>query len=125
MNLINAKVRKALEEFWTDSFTVYQKQKVTDPVTHITDFEEVQILTDIPCHLSIQSGPPAQGDPVASVSQSVQLFLSPDITIPPGCKIVVTRQNAVPREMVFTSSGIPGFFHNHQTINLVLFERYA
>ncbi len=125
MNLINANVRRALAMFWNDRCTVYQQQKTTDPVTHLTDFSDVPILIDEPCFLSLGSMPAAQGDPVARVSQSAQLFLSHDVNIPAGCRIVVTRPNDTDREMVFTASGTPGYFHNHQVIDLVELERYA
>ena len=123
--MVSAAAKRALEKLWTDTCTVYQRQKVTDPETHLTDFQETAILTDQPCKLSFKTLAAAQGDPAAVVSQEVKLFLSPDVTIPAGCKIVVTRPNETERELVFTSSGLAGMYHNHQEISLVPDERWA
>ena len=93
VNLENVReARKAaLESLWCDRCTVYAKEKVTDPKTHLTDFQETVILENQPCKLSFETLAAVSGDPVAAVSQSVKLFLSPDVEIPAGCKIVVTR----------------------------------
>ena len=123
--MVSTAARRALERLWTDTCTVYQRQKVTDPETHLTDFQDVVILTDQPCKLSFKTLAAAQGDPAAVVSQEVKLFLSPDVTVPAGCKIVVTRPNDTERELIYTASGLPGLFHNHQEITLVPFERWA
>ena len=123
--MVSAAAKHALETLWTDRVTVYRKQKVTDPVTHITDFQEVAILEDQPCKLSFETLAAAQGDPAAVVSQEVKLFLSPDVTVPAGCRVVVTRPNETERVLTYTSSGLAGMFHNHQEISLVPDERWA
>jgi len=123
--MVSAAARHALEKLWTDTCTVYQAQKVTDATTHLTDFQDVAILTDQPCKLSFKTLASAQGDPAAVVSQEVKLFLSSDVTVPAGCKVVVTRPNETERELTYTASGLPGLFHNHQEITLVPFERWA
>ena len=145
--MVNKAVQKALAALWTDRVTVYQNQKVTDPVTHITDFQEVPILEDQPCKLSFETLAAAEGDPAAAVSQAVKLFLSPDVTVPAGCRVVVTRSirsncprqfgqslsnspedcltNETERVLTYTSSGLAGMFHNHQEISLVPEGRWA
>lgn len=123
--MVNKAVQKALAALWTDRVTVYQNQKVTDPVTHITDFREVAILEDQPCKLSFETLAAAEGDPAAAVSQAVKLFLSPDVTVPAGCRVVVTRPNERERVLTYTSSGLAGMFHNHQEISLVPESRWA
>ena len=120
--MVNKAVQKALAALWTDRVTVYQNQKVTDPVTHITDFREVAILEDQPCKLSFETLAAAEGDPAAAVSQAVKLFLSPDVVIPAGCKVIVTRQG---RTFTYASSGEPGVFRDHQEISLTLFKGWA
>ena len=123
--MVNKAVQKALATLWTDRVTVYQNQKVTDPVTHITDFREVPVLEDQPCKLSFETLAAAEGDPAAAVSQAVKLFLSPDVTVPAGCRVVVTRPNETERVLTYTSSGLAGMFHNHQEISLVPESRWA
>ena len=115
--------RAALESLWRDRCTVYAREKVTDPETHLVDFRETVTLENQPCKLSFESLAAASGDPVAAVSQSVKLFLSPGVEIPAGCKIVVTRSGGA--QLSYSQSGAPGIFTNHQEISHVPLERYA
>lgn len=118
-------IRTALEKLWKDRCSIFIREEVTDPETHLTDFEEKPLLLDQPCKLSFETLTSSNGDEVATVAQAVKLFLSPDVTIPPGCKIVVYRENDVERTFTFTRSGEPGMFHNHQEILLELFRGWA
>lgn len=117
--------RKALERLWKDRCSVFVKEEVTDPTTHLTDFEEKPLLQDQPCKLSFETLTSTGGDSVATVTQNVKLFLSPDVNIPAGCKIVVKRLNDLEREFTYSKSGEAGVFTNHQEIQLVLFKGYA
>ena len=122
--MVNAQ-RKALERLWKDRCTVYHRAKVKDPKTKITDFEEKPLLQDQPCKLSFETLNSTDGDHVATVAQSVRLFISPDVEIPAGCKIVVTRFNDLERTFTYSRSGEPGIFTNHQEIMLEPFKGYA
>lgn len=122
--MVNAK-RKALERLWKDRCTVYHRVKVTDPKTKLTDFDEKPLLQDQPCKLSFETLNSTDGDHVATVAQSVKLFISPDVEIPAGCKIVVTRFNDLERTFTYSRSGEPGIFTNHQEIMLEPFKGYA
>ena len=117
--------RKALERLWKDRCSIFVKGKVTDPTTHLTDFEEKLLLQDQPCKLSFETLTSSNGDPVAVISQSVKLFISPDVKIPAGSRIVVKRFNDLEREFTYSRSGEPGVFTNHQEIPLVPFKGYA
>lgn len=122
--MVNAQ-RKALERLWKDRCTVYHRVKVTDPKTKLTDFDEKPLLQDQPCKLSFETLNSTDGDHVATVAQSVKLFISPDAEIPAGCKIVVTRFNDLERTFTYSRSGEPGIFTNHQEIMLEPFKGYA
>lgn len=117
--------RKALEKLWKDRCTIITREKVTDPDTKLTDFQEKPLLEDQPCKLSFETLTSTDGDPVAATSQVVKLFLSPDVVVPAGCKVVVTRFNDLERKFTYSSSGEPGVFSNHQEINLKLFRGWA
>lgn len=117
--------RKALERLWKDRCTIYKQEKVKDPVTKLTDFVEKPLLQDQPCKLSFETLNSTSGDPVATIVQTVKLFLSPDVEIPAGCKIVVTRFNNLERQFTYSQSGEAGVFTNHQEIQLVPFKGYA
>ena len=122
--MVNAH-RKALERLWKDRCTVYHRVKVTDPKTKLTDFDEKPLLQDQPCKLSFETLNSTDGDHVATVAQSVKLFISPDVEIPAGCKIVVTRFNDSERTFTYSRSGEPGISTNHQEIMLEPFKGYA
>lgn len=117
--------RKALERLWKDRCTVFHKVKVKDPITKLTAFEEKPLLQDQPCKLSFETLHSNDGDPVATVAQSVKLFLSADVEIPAGCKIIVTRFHDPERQFIYSKSGEPGVFTNHQEIQLTPFRGYA
>ena len=117
--------QKALEKQWKDRCTVIHRVAVTNPDTKITDFEEKPLLKDQPCKLSFESLSTTDGNPVANISQAVKLFLSPDVVIPAGCKVIVTRSNKLERTFTFASSGEPGVFSSHQEIALKPFRGWA
>lgn len=59
---------------------------------------------------------------VYTVSQSVKLFISPDIVIKAGSKIIVTQHG---RTTEYSNSGVPAVYPTHQEIMLTLFEGWA
>lgn len=117
--------RKALERMWKDRCTVIQRVKITDPDTKLTDFSETPLLENQPCKLSFEKLTSTDGENTAAKFQNVKLFLSPDVVIPAGCKIVVQRFNEIDREFTFSNSGEAGVFTNHQEIYLTLWKGWA
>lgn len=105
-----------IEQLYTGNCTVSEYHDVTDPITKITKKQEAVVLTDQRCRLSFKNIPSASN---GTVSQSIKLFVSPDITIKPGSKIVIT-QNGVTAS--YTRSGEPAIYTNHQEISLELFK---
>lgn len=116
-------VKSALATMWTDTATIYQYGESFDETTGRTSFGEVVRYEDVPCKLSFQSttatGTTAN---VATVAQSVKVFMDTSYTVPAGCKIVVTRGDRVHE---YKSSGEPSVFHNHQEIALEKFDGWA
>lgn len=121
--MVSRAVQTALARLWTDRCTIYGQNAVTAPGSHLTDFQPVVLAEDVPCKLSFESLTVATGDGVATVGQSVKLFLAPEIAFPAGCKIVVTRPDGT--ELTYGQSGLPGVFHNHQEILLEPFRGWA
>lgn len=115
--------RKALERTYEGRATVSEYKEFRNPDTYLTDFKEVVVLEDQPCKLSFKAlDTTTTTGPVATMTQGVKLFLSPDVTIAAGSKITVT-QNGVTTE--YSSSGVPAKYPTHQEIPLKLFERWA
>ena len=116
-------VGNPLALLWTGKCTIYEFQDKTDPITYQTTQEEVPVLVDEPCRLSynheqatdIQSG-------AAVVSQSITLFIRPDLVIKPGSVIEITQNNVTER---YKGSGQPAVYSNHQEIILQLYEDNA
>lgn len=116
-------VSNPLAKLWLGRCTIYEYQDVTHPNTYQTTQELVPILTNEPCRLSynreqatnIQSG-------AAVVSQSITLFIRPDLTIKPGSVIEITQNGVTER---YKGSGQPAVYSNHQEIILELYEDNA
>lgn len=115
--------REVLEATYEGSATVVEHQKIRNEKTKLMGYEDVVVLEEQPCKLSISSIAAASSSgTTVSTTQTVKLFLSPDIVIKPGSKIIVT-QSGVTTE--YTCSGVPGIYATHQEIMLDLWERWA
>ena len=115
-------VRNAIESLYIGNCTVTEHQKTFDETTKQTKFVDVDILTNIPCRLSFSSVRPTDENVAASVTQSIKLFLAPEINIPAGCKITVTQNG---KTTAYKQSGEPAVHTHHQEISLELFKKWA
>jgi hypothetical protein len=105
---------------WTGRATIYEYQDIVDPFTHQTTQKEVAVLVDEPCRLSyhrehatnIRSG-------VAVISQSITLFIRPDLVIDPGSVIEITQHGVTQK---YKGSGHPAVYCNHQEITLTIYD---
>ena len=112
-----------LATLWKGKCTIYEYQDVTNEYTFQTTQKLVPTLVDEPCRISynyeqatnIRSG-------AAVVSQSITLFIRPDLKINPGSVIEIT-QNGVTEK--YKGSGQPAIYTNHQEIILQLYEDNA
>lgn len=118
-------VRKAIESLYRDTCTVIARESYVKP-NQSTAFRERILIENQPCKISYAkaiSTQPTTGEGVASdMKQDVKLFISPDIRIPPGCKIIVTHFG-IPT--AYRGSGVPTVFAHHQEIRLELFDKWA
>ena len=115
-------VRRLHEKMYDGKCTVieYQKKKKAD---QSTGFEEVEVLKDQPCRLSFSTSESADAGVAATgIGQVIKLFLSPDVVVKAGSKIMVT-QNGV--TAAYKNSGVPAVYATHQEIVLELFTRWA
>lgn len=115
-------VRKSIELGYIGTCDIVEFIKVISE-DKTTDFEEVVVLENMPCKLSFSNSPPTNDNGVAGiVTQSVKLFIAPEVKINPNSKIIVT-QNYV--EETYTNSGEPLRFATHQEVTLNLFKEWA
>jgi hypothetical protein len=117
------KTPNPLKSLWIGKCTIYEYEDITDPFTFQTTQREVAVLVDEPCRLSynkeqstnIQNG-------AAVVSQSITLFIRPDLKIKTGSVIEITQHG---NTVKYKGSGMPAVYTNHQEIILELYEENA
>ena len=119
----NKMVRKVIESLYQGTCDVVEHKKVKKP-NGSTGFQDVKVLEKEPCRLSfktiISTNPTDVG--ASELTQTTTLFISPDVKITPGSKIIVT-QNGKTRE--YKQSGEPAIYSTHQEIILELFDRWS
>ena len=115
--------RQALESLYTGKCTIYEYKKIKR-ANKSTGFEEVAVLTDQACRLSFKQSPNTSGsdDLSSGATQIIELFISPDLEINSGSKIVVTQNNVTTE---YAHSGKSAKYVTHQAIVLKLFERWS
>jgi hypothetical protein len=80
------------------------------------EFTESALFEDLPCRVSFKRVASADdSDNAAPLEQAVTLFLSVDVDIPPGSRVVVGRGG---RSLEYHSSGEPAVYSSHQEIAL-------
>lgn len=117
------KARKAIESLYDGTCTITEYKKVQKP-NKTTAFKEVVVLENQPCRLSFSSvNSTSQTSTGASaLTQSVKVFLAPEIQVLPGSKLTIT-QNQVTTE--YKNSGQPSIYDTHQEIVLELFKGWS
>ena len=112
-----------LSALWNGKCTIQEYKAITNENTFQTTHELVPTLVDEPCRLSYhkeQATNIANG--AAVISQSITLFIRPDIVVKEGSVIDITQHGITTR---YKGSGKPAIYTNHQEIVLVLYEDNA
>lgn len=116
-------VRSAIESLYFDTATIIEYREVFDPEDGSTGVEEFVLYENQPCKVSHDvTGEAQDGGAADGVRLISRLFISPDLEIKPGSKIIVTR-NGVPS--VYRNSGEPARYYNHQEIKILSWETEA
>lgn len=114
--------RKAIESLYKDLCDIVEYQPYIKP-NKSTGHKEVVVLENQPCRLSIQtSTSTSSADGAATIQQITKLFINPEITVNPGSKIIVKRNN---RTTEYQNSGVSAVYCSHQEIILELFDGWA
>ena len=113
---------RSIERGYTGRCDVFEYQKIKKE-NHSTGFQEIKVLENERCKVSFKSISSASSSPgAAEISQEIKLFISPDLVIKEGSKIVVTQNG---RTTQYKNSGTPAVYPTHQEIILELFNRWA
>ena len=115
-------VRAAIQSLYDGKCTVTVRQEY-EKDNGSTGFQEVILIEDEPCRLSFSNTSSTKdGEVAATVSQVTELFISPEVDIPPGSKITVTQNGET---VDYTKSGVKAMYETHQQIILELFKRWS
>lgn len=107
--------REAIQSLWTGLCSIFGFEESEDRYG-ATRHKEVKLYENIPCRLSFKNISQAnQTESFAAINQVVQLFIAPEVYVPPGSVIEVT-QNEVTRK--YKHSGVSAVYTNHQEIIL-------
>ncbi|MGG5437595.1 hypothetical protein [Clostridioides difficile] len=112
------KTRKAIEMLYRDKCTIVEYQSVKDPITKRTNNKEVIILENQPCKLSYKNTTSATDGKVSRLEQTIKLFISPDVEIKSGSKLIINNKE-------YVRSGESAIYPNHQEIILELLKDKA
>ena len=115
-------VKTAIESLYEGVCTISEYTAVKDATTKITTKQEVVVQSSIPCRLSYRYGRSAMQGDATSVTQQIELFLAPEITVKAGSKITVSQNG---RTTAYKNSGQPAVYASHQQIMLELFTGWA
>ena len=116
------KARKALEKLYTDTCTIIEYQEYQKPNKSI-GHREVPVLENQPCMISFKTSNSTDNTESASaLSQTIKVFLAPEINVKAGSKLSITR-NGVTTD--YKSSGEPALYDTHQEITLELFKGWS
>lgn len=135
LSTIRKTQRKAIEAMYEDTCTIYSKKPVTDPETNITENKDIIIAENEPCRLSYRTMPSTSDAMKYSeyadyVNQVITLFLRPEIEVPAGSLIVVTKFGNVddyPHEttVAYRNSAERKVHPSHQEMIVMLADKYG
>ena len=112
------KSRKAIESLYADTCRIITEKDTVDPDTGIVKTVRVT-SAEYPCRISYKNLPATGGDGIPVITQSVTLFLSPEIDVPAGADVNVVRQG---RPLHFKSAGVSAVCVNHQEFSMEHWE---
>jgi len=121
--MVSNAYQDAIMKLWDGSCDLFVQEPTTDEGTGRTVQKEVLKLQNEPCRVSYSSiSATSPQSEAAAVRQVIKLFISKDVIIPEGSKIVVTQEG---KTESYRASGKPAVYSVHQEIMLELFEEYA
>ncbi len=116
-------VREAIESQYIGTCDIIELQNSTNPITKLEESTEVVVKEKQPCRKSYKNiSSASDGEENAKVTQIIELFIAPEISIKPGSKIIVTQNEET---IAYTRSGEAAKYETHQQIILDLWKGWA
>lgn len=115
--------KNALRKLWDGVCDVFIRETVVNKANGRNEPTETCVLQGEPCRLSFSTvTATSENSEAALVKQVVKLFISKDVVIPEGSKIVVTQEGAAAS---YCRSGKPAIYSTHQEYVLEHFKEWA
>ncbi|HBH94809.1 MAG TPA: hypothetical protein DDX91_03600 [Ruminococcaceae bacterium] len=117
------KVRKIIERAYEGTCTVVEYKDVLDKDSGITRKKEKVTAEGLPCKLSFELNyPAAQTDTVSEVSQRAKLFISPDVYVKNGSKLIVEQYG---KRTEYCCCGETAVYPTHREIRVAPFVKWT
>ena len=108
--------RHALEALYDGTVTITHREEY-EKENGATGFKDIVLCENQPCRLSHSSNPSAtQNNDIATSSQVIKLFLSPEIAVKAGAVATVTQYGVT---VAYKCAGAPAVYDAFQSIELV------
>ncbi len=125
---VMGRVRRTIERNYIGVCDIIEKSDSKNSYGIVSD-KEVVVYEKVPCKLSFESSNSYYSARSAkkngynsALSQSVKLFISPEICIRAGSKVIVTQNGET---FEYSQSGEPSKFETHQEMKLELVKKWA
>ncbi len=117
------KVRGIIEKAYEGTCSVVEYRDVVDEVSGITRKEDVTVAEGVPCKLSFELNYPSeQTDTVSVISQRAKLFISPDVNVRNGSKIIVEQYG---KKAEYCCCGETAVYPTHREIRVAPFVKWV
>lgn len=121
MNQYVLMARKAIESQYDSKCDVIERKK--QEINNITKSIEEKVLINQSCRVSFETiNANTETNTEAKKTQSIKLFIAPELNIKPGSKIIVIGRG---RTAEYKNSGEPAIYDTHQEIMLELWKGWA
>lgn len=121
-------VNNPLAILWIGKATISEYKEVTDPETFQTKHDLVPVVVDEPCRVSYGQGSYTKAsttevaEGVPYITQTITLFIRPDVVIKEGSVIEVTQYG---RTNKYKRASKPAVHSQHQEVLLEIYEDKA
>lgn len=121
-------VNNPLAALWIGKCTIYEYREVSDPETYQTKHELVQVVQDEPCRVSYGQSAYSRAsttdinEGAPYVTQTITLFIRPDLIIKEGSVIEVTQHG---RTTKYKRASKPAVHSQHQEVLMEVYEDNA
>lgn len=120
--------KNPLTSLWIGRASIYEYQATTDPDTFQTKHGLVKVVADEPCRVSYGQGAYSRAsttdvtDGAPYITQTITLFIRPDLVIKEGSVIEVTQHD---RTVKYKRASKPAVHSQHQEVLLEVYEDNA